>query len=121
MKMDRFINHTYNPGEGKRNCGDSRSSEGRREPNKFEHDELCEAIDPESRVVGGEELEMIGGLGGSKLSIGGVSHEGARRRTISQSGTTGDDKNKGQEDEGIELSEVRYLAIARRFSWDTAM
>lgn len=79
-------------------------TEGFRQLSRRSMMELCEAIDLEGRVVGGEELEMIGGLGGSKLSMGGVSHEGARRRTISQSGTTGDDENEGQEDEGMELS-----------------
>ena len=66
--------------------------------------ELCEAIDLGGRVVGGEELEMLGGLGGSKLSRGGVSHKKARRRTISQNKTTGDEENEGREDKGMELS-----------------
>ena len=64
---------------------------------------LCEVIDVEGRVVGGEELESIGGLGGGKLGSG-LAGEGPRRRAVSQVGTTVEEDNEGQEDEGMELS-----------------
>lgn len=65
---------------------------------------LCEVIDIEGRVVGGEELEAIGGLGGGKLGPTVIANDGARRRATSQAGTAGDEDNDGQEDEGMELS-----------------
>lgn len=34
--------------------------------------ELCEEIDHEGRVVGGEELEVVGGLGGGRFGFGGT-------------------------------------------------
>ena len=62
---------------------------------------LCEVIDMEGRVVGGEELEVIGGLGGGKFGAG-LANE-PRSRATSQVVTV-DDDNDGQDDEGMELS-----------------
>ena len=66
--------------------------------------ELCEVIDVEGRVVGGEELEMVGGLGGGKFGVDGVGSDAARRRAMAQSGNTVDDESGVQEDEGMELN-----------------
>lgn len=65
--------------------------------------ELCEVIDVEGRVVGGDELELVGGLGGGKFGVGGAGSETARRRAIAHRGSTGEDDNDGQEDEGMEI------------------
>ncbi|KAH6711810.1 hypothetical protein DL95DRAFT_468728 [Leptodontidium sp. 2 PMI_412] len=45
--------------------------------------ELSQEIDMEGRVVGGEELEYVGGLGGSRFGFGGV----ARKASISSNQT----------------------------------
>lgn len=66
--------------------------------------ELCEVIDVEGRVVGGEELEIVGGLGGGKFGIGGSGSEAARRRAQAQLGNVGEDDNDGQDEEGMELN-----------------
>ncbi|KAL8950389.1 MAG: hypothetical protein Q9222_003569 [Ikaeria aurantiellina] len=42
--------------------------------------ELCEVIDVEGRVVGGDELELVGGLGGAKFGVGGLGREPGRSR-----------------------------------------
>ncbi|KAL8709681.1 MAG: hypothetical protein Q9220_005621 [cf. Caloplaca sp. 1 TL-2023] len=42
--------------------------------------ELCEVIDVEGRVVGGDELELVGGLGGAKFGVGGLGREQGRSR-----------------------------------------
>ncbi|KAL9103596.1 MAG: hypothetical protein Q9163_001360 [Psora crenata] len=79
-------------------------TEGFRQLSRRSMMELCEVIDVEGRVVGGEELEMVGGLGGGKFGVGGAGSEATRRRSLAQPSTTGDDDIEGQEDEGMELS-----------------
>nr|POE66237.1 tip elongation aberrant protein 3 [Quercus suber] len=76
--------------------------------------ELCEAVDAEGRVVGGDELEAVGGLGGARLGsgiMGGLWGAGRKRGRIgSASATTQDgdaDEDPGDidgSDEGMELS-----------------
>ena len=68
--------------------------------------ELCEVIDVDGRVIGGEELEVVGGLGGGKFGVGGSGSEVARRRARAQAGHVADDMedNETSEDEGMELS-----------------
>ena len=78
-------------------------SQGFRQLSRRSMMELCEVIDVEGRVVGGEELEMIGGLGGSKFGTG-TTIDVPRRRAVSQTGTTADEDNDAAEDEGMELS-----------------
>ena len=61
--------------------------------------ELCEVIDVEGRVVGGEELEVIGGLDGGKLGVGGVGRNAGRHRgTMSMIDV---DEMDADEDEGM--------------------
>jgi len=79
-------------------------TQGFRELSRRSMMDLCEVIDLEGRVVGGEELEMVGGLGGGKFGVGGVGNEAARRRALAQLGNAGDDDNDTQDDEGMELS-----------------
>ena len=68
--------------------------------------ELCEVIDVDGRVIGGEELEVVGGFGGGKFGVGGSGSELARRRAMVQAGHVGDDNddNEMQEDEGMEMN-----------------
>ncbi|KAK4627077.1 RING finger protein B [Fulvia fulva] len=75
--------------------------------------ELCEGVDAEGRVVGGDELEAVGGLGGARLGSGmGVLWGNGRKRNRlgSTSGTTVDgdgddaDADLDADDEGMELS-----------------
>lgn len=68
--------------------------------------ELHEVIDVDGRVIGGEELEVVGGLGGGKLGIGGSSSETARARARTQGshGTEELDDNETQDDEGMEIN-----------------
>ncbi|KJX94607.1 kelch domain-containing protein domain-containing protein [Zymoseptoria brevis] len=75
--------------------------------------ELCEGVDAEGRVVGGDELEAVGGLGGARLGSGmGVLWGNGRKRGRlgSLSGTTVDGEDGDAEvdgdgdDEGMELS-----------------
>ncbi|APA09999.1 hypothetical protein SS1G_05726 [Sclerotinia sclerotiorum 1980 UF-70] len=47
--------------------------------------ELSQEIDMEGRVVGGEELEYVGGLGGSRFGVGGM----VRKTSISSNHTQG--------------------------------
>ncbi|KAF2839344.1 hypothetical protein M501DRAFT_1003932 [Patellaria atrata CBS 101060] len=66
--------------------------------------EFCEEVDSEGRVVTGEELEAIGGLGGSKL---GCTPNRLRKRSASNAGVLTIDDNdelEDMEDDGMELN-----------------
>ena len=62
--------------------------------------ELCEVIDVEGRVVGGDELEIVGGLGGGKFGVGGMGRESGRSRHITAENEDAD----GDDDESMELN-----------------
>ena len=70
--------------------------------------ELCEVIDIEGRVVGGDELEMVGGLGGGKFGFGGIGKGGSSisRRRVSAAAATSDTLNDGEteDEEAMEVS-----------------
>lgn len=78
--------------------------------------ELCEVIDVEGRVVGGDELEMVGGLEGGKFGVGGVGFRGdggGKSRGVGVGGVQleevegegdGDDGDGEGEDEGMEIN-----------------
>lgn len=77
--------------------------------------ELCEGVDAEGRVVGGDELEAVGGLGGARLGSGmGVLWRNGRKRgrLSSTAETTVDgEMEEGElegelegDEEGMELS-----------------
>lgn len=75
--------------------------------------ELCEGVDAEGRVVGGDELEAVGGLGGARLGSGmGVLWGNGRKRGRlgSLGGTTADGEENDNDieidgdDEGMELT-----------------
>lgn len=65
--------------------------------------ELCGEIDQEGRVLGAEELESVGGLGGARFGgmYGGMSSNGRMRR-LGSVGTVAEDE--GDDDEGMEIS-----------------
>lgn len=76
-------------------------TEGFRQLSRRSMMDLCEVIDVEGRVVGGDELELVGGLGGGKFGVGG---ETSRRRALAHRGSVGDDDNDAQDDEGMEIN-----------------
>lgn len=63
--------------------------------------ELCEEVDAEGRVVGGDELEAVGGLGGARLGGGGW-REGRKRGRLNSEIVALEEE--GDEDEGMEGS-----------------
>lgn len=67
--------------------------------------ELHEVIDVDGRVVGGEELEVVGGFGGGKFGVGGSGSETAMKRARAQEGRASDemDDNETQDGVGMEL------------------
>ena len=68
--------------------------------------ELCEVIDVEGRVVGGEELEVIGGLGGGKFGVGGSGRHVSKGRSSLPGVQLMEDMEDvdGEEDEIMELN-----------------
>ena len=64
--------------------------------------ELCEAIDIEGRVVGGEELEMVGGLGGHKFGVGGAGRP--KRPLVSMHLNEEMEDMDGEDDEAMEVT-----------------
>ncbi|KAK4555724.1 hypothetical protein LTR86_006944 [Recurvomyces mirabilis] len=66
--------------------------------------ELCEGVDAEGRVVGGEELEAVGGLGGARLGSGMVGGPlwgggGRKRGRVGSAGTAGEGEGEAEEGE----------------------
>ncbi|KAI9844239.1 MAG: hypothetical protein M1838_002275 [Thelocarpon superellum] len=67
--------------------------------------ELCEEIDTEGRVVGGQELEVVGGLGGGRFGVGGLGGDHPKARSTSAGHPLGDEgEGDGDEDEGMEMN-----------------
>jgi len=64
--------------------------------------ELCEEIDAEGRVVGGEELERVGGLGGTAFGVGGSG--GRKRKGSVGVSLVGDETETEEGDEGMDVS-----------------
>jgi hypothetical protein len=62
--------------------------------------ELSQEIDMEGRVVGGEELEVVGGLGGGRFGVGGM----ARKASVSSNQTQQLNDSEVDEDDGMEMS-----------------
>ena len=63
--------------------------------------ELCAVVDTDGRVVGGDELEMIGGLGGAKF---GSSGQNKRPRLGTGASQTADEVDDAEEEDGMELN-----------------
>lgn len=55
--------------------------------------ELCEEIDAEGRVVGGDELEAVGGLGGGRFGVGGTG----LKSSIGSAESGADDDGDGED------------------------
>lgn len=68
--------------------------------------ELCEVVDMEGRVVGGEELEVFGGLGGGRIGVGGSGREGYKPRGSVSGGQPGEEMEdgEGEEEEGMDVN-----------------
>lgn len=68
--------------------------------------ELCEVVDTEGRVVGGEELEVFGGLGGGRIGVGGVGREAFKARGSSAGAQAGEETEDGEgdDDEGMDVN-----------------
>lgn len=70
--------------------------------------DLCENIDIEGRVVGGDELELVGGLGGGKFGFGGIGRgsSGVGRRRASAATAMNDALNEGEteDEEAMEVN-----------------
>ena len=69
--------------------------------------ELCEGIDAEGRVVGGDELEAVGGLGGVRLGSGmggGMWGSGRKRGRLNSLAGTADGEDGEGDEEGMEIS-----------------
>lgn len=60
--------------------------------------ELCQEVDEEGRVVGADELEVIGGLGGAKFGVSPGSSNQRVRRLGSTSTQFGGDETEGDDD-----------------------
>ncbi|KAF4548445.1 Kelch motif-containing protein 1 [Elsinoe fawcettii] len=65
--------------------------------------DLCEEVDQEGRVVGGDELEAVGGLGGSRFG-GGMWREGRKRGRANSSRSIDAEENESVDDDGMEVS-----------------
>ena len=78
-------------------------TEGFRRLNRQSMMELCEVIDVEGRVVGGEELEEIGGLGGGRVGLASSSRALARRPTYNNREEIMEDAD-AEDDEGMEMN-----------------
>ncbi|KAJ9646324.1 hypothetical protein H2199_002373 [Coniosporium tulheliwenetii] len=63
--------------------------------------ELCEEVDTDGRVVGGDELEAVGGLGGARFGFGGAGNP--RKRSTSLVAEDTEIADEGDE-EGMELT-----------------
>jgi hypothetical protein len=66
--------------------------------------ELCMSTDPDGRLVGGEEWEVVGGLGGSRLGVGGIGLEGQSRSGSSTTVTGDADESERSEDDDMEIT-----------------
>jgi len=68
--------------------------------------ELCAEIDTEGRVLGADELESVGGLGGARFlgGSGGGPSNGGRSRRLGSAGTVAEEADDGEDDEGMEIS-----------------
>jgi len=66
--------------------------------------ELCQEVDTEGRVVGAEELEAVGGLGGSKFGGSMISTDSRSRRVGSAGTVMGEEMEDVDDEEGMEIS-----------------
>lgn len=65
--------------------------------------ELCQEVDTEGRVVGAEELEIVGGLGGARIGLAGPGPGQQLRRLGSSSTQVGEDGEEGDDDDSMEM------------------
>ncbi|KAK4989633.1 hypothetical protein LTR50_003100 [Elasticomyces elasticus] len=79
-------------------------TEGFRRLRKQAMVELCEEVDSEGRVVGGDELEAVGALGGGRIGGGLWVREGRKRGRVGSAGEDAEEEGEGEGEEGMELS-----------------
>ena len=81
-------------------------TEGFRRLSRVSMMELCEVIDIEGRVISGEELEVVGGLGGGKVGVGGSGRSVSKSRPALPGMHAGDEMEdvEAEEDEGMEMT-----------------
>lgn len=80
-------------------------TEGFRQLSRQSMRELCEVIDVEGRVVGGEELEMVGGLGGGKFGVGGLGGGMTKAQVITPANMSDENEDTDvYDDEGMEIN-----------------
>ena len=81
-------------------------SEGFRKLSRAAMVELCEVVDVEGRVVGGEELELVGGLGGGKIGHSDGPAEGTNGRIRGRAalGASEDTEDAGTDEEAMEVN-----------------
>ncbi|KAK4691677.1 hypothetical protein P7C71_g5370, partial [Lecanoromycetidae sp. Uapishka_2] len=81
-------------------------TEGFKNLNRSSMIELLQVIDVDGRVIGGEELEVVGGFGGGKLGVGGSGGDLGRRRARAQTRDLDAeiDDNDMQEDDGMDVN-----------------
>ncbi|KAH0542966.1 hypothetical protein FGG08_002654 [Glutinoglossum americanum] len=66
--------------------------------------ELCEEVDVEGRVVSGEELELVGGLGGGKFGVGGSGRDPAKATGVHVGNPSNEEMEEGDDEEGMEMN-----------------
>ncbi|KAF2453527.1 hypothetical protein BDY21DRAFT_356161 [Lineolata rhizophorae] len=66
--------------------------------------ELCEEVDADGRVVGGDELEQVGGLGGGKFGVGGAGS--IRKRSAGSAGVLVGEEVEGDDDGEDETMDI---------------
>ncbi|KAI9699931.1 MAG: hypothetical protein M1820_006993 [Bogoriella megaspora] len=67
--------------------------------------ELCEEVDTDGRVVGGDEVEALGGLGGGRLGWAQQAQRDAMRKRRAGSNADGEEVEvDADDDEGMEIS-----------------
>ncbi|KAI9785923.1 MAG: hypothetical protein M1839_008189 [Geoglossum umbratile] len=66
--------------------------------------ELCEEVDVEGRVVSGEELELVGGLGGGKFGVGGSGRDPTKGSGVHAGNPSNEEMEEGDDEEGMEMN-----------------
>jgi hypothetical protein len=66
--------------------------------------ELCEEIDTDGRIITGEELERVGGLGGTPFGVGGSGLGGRKRKSSVGVSVVGEETETEGDEEGMDVS-----------------
>lgn len=66
--------------------------------------ELCEEVDTEGRVVGGDELEVVGGLGGGRIGGPSAWRDRRKRGRVNSSRDVDGDEDDSMDGEGMDVA-----------------